>query len=81
MLDPAVAAMVKGEIGELRAVVAACIEKGVPVPALTSALLYYDGMTRERCSANIIQAQRDCFGAHTFMRVDKEGSFHAEWSK
>eukprot|EP00959_Pyramimonas_sp_CCMP1952_P459323 9478069-Pyramimonas_sp.AAC.1 len=43
------------------------------------ALAYFDGMRRGRCSANMIQAQRDFFGAHTFKRLDKEGSFHAHW--
>lgn len=50
-----------------------------PVPALTASLQYFDAMRRRRGPANIIQAQRDAFGAHTFERTDAEGSFHAEW--
>jgi 6-phosphogluconate dehydrogenase len=50
------------------------------VPAFSSALAYYDGYRRERLPANIIQAQRDYFGAHTYERVDKPGVFHSEWA-
>jgi len=50
------------------------------VPALASALGYFDSYRRGRGTANLIQAQRDFFGAHTFERIDKGGSFHANWS-
>jgi 6-phosphogluconate dehydrogenase len=53
---------------------------GIPVPAFSSALAYYDGYRRERLPANLIQAQRDLFGAHTYERTDKEGSFHSQWA-
>jgi 6-phosphogluconate dehydrogenase len=79
LLDPAVSAAVKANVGSLRSVVLRAVESGVPVPALTSALQYFDAMRRGRGPANIIQAQRDAFGAHTFKRTDAEGSFHAEW--
>ena len=79
MLDPAVAAAIKRNVGSLRVVVLRAVGCGVPVPALTSALQYFDAMRRARGPANIIQAQRDAFGAHTFKRTDVEGSFHAEW--
>jgi len=52
---------------------------GIPIPAFSSALSYYDAYRRERLPANLIQAQRDYFGAHTYERIDKEGSFHTEW--
>ena len=52
---------------------------GVPVPAFATALAYYDGYRRERLPANLLQAQRDYFGAHTFERTDAPGAFHAEW--
>ncbi len=55
------------------------IELRVPVPAMSASLAYFDGYRSERLPANLIQAQRDYFGAHTFERVDKEGSFHADW--
>jgi 6-phosphogluconate dehydrogenase len=54
---------------------------GIPVPAFSSALAYYDGYRRERLPANLIQAQRDLFGAHTYERIDKPGSFHSNWSE
>ena len=54
-------------------------ELGIPVPAFSTALAYYDSIRREVLPANLLQAQRDYFGAHTFERTDKEGWFHAEW--
>jgi 6-phosphogluconate dehydrogenase len=62
-----------------RAVVAAASVAGVPVPAFGAALSYYDSYRRERLPANLLQAQRDYFGAHTFERTDLPGTFHAEW--
>lgn len=62
-----------------RTVVATAVTRGVPVPAFASALAYYDSYRTERLPANLLQAQRDYFGAHTFKRVDKEGSFHFNW--
>ena len=62
-----------------RAVVAAASILGIPVPAFSTALCYYDGYRLARLPANLLQAQRDYFGAHTYRRVDKEGSFHSEW--
>jgi len=52
---------------------------GIPLPAMSASLAYYDSYRSERLPANLIQAQRDFFGAHTFERVDKSGVFHAEW--
>ena len=62
-----------------RAVVAAASIMGIPVPAFCTALTYYDGYRLARLPANLLQAQRDYFGAHTYQRVDKEGTFHTEW--
>jgi 6-phosphogluconate dehydrogenase len=62
-----------------RAVVAAASVLGIPVPAFSTALCYYDGYRLARLPANLLQAQRDYFGAHTYRRVDKDGSFHSEW--
>jgi 6-phosphogluconate dehydrogenase len=64
-----------------RHVVATAASIGVPVPAFSSALAYYDGYRRERLPANLIQGQRDYFGAHTYKRIDKEGDFHTEWAE
>jgi 6-phosphogluconate dehydrogenase len=57
------------------------VEIGVPTPAFSSSLAYYDGYRRERSPANLIQGLRDYFGAHTYRRVDREGSFHVRWSQ
>ncbi|HVU86928.1 MAG TPA: decarboxylating NADP(+)-dependent phosphogluconate dehydrogenase [Pirellulales bacterium] len=62
-----------------RHVAATAIELGVAVPALTTALTYYDGYRSERLPANLLQAQRDYFGAHTYNRTDRPGTFHSDW--
>jgi 6-phosphogluconate dehydrogenase len=64
-----------------RRVVRTAVEVGVPVPAFSSALAYYDGFRRERGPANLIQGLRDYFGAHTYRRVDRDGSFHTRWGQ
>ena len=53
---------------------------GIPTPGFGAALAYYDGLRSERLPAALIQGQRDFFGAHTYHRVDKEGTFHTLWS-
>jgi 6-phosphogluconate dehydrogenase len=68
----------KGQEG-WRRVIAEAVRLGIPTPAFSSALAYYDGYRRERLPANLIQAQRDLFGAHTYERVDRPGAFHSHW--
>ena len=63
-----------------REVVANSALAGIPNPAFSSSLSYYDGLRAERLPAALVQGQRDFFGAHTYKRVDKAGSFHTEWS-
>lgn len=63
----------------VRDIVALSVQAGLPVPAFASAISYYDSYRSERLPANIIQAQRDYFGAHTYERVDQEGNFHFDW--
>ncbi|WP_406286383.1 NADP-dependent phosphogluconate dehydrogenase [Embleya sp. NBC_00896] len=63
-----------------RRVVAGAAELGIPTPGFAAALSYYDGLRSPRLPAALIQAQRDYFGAHTYRRVDRGGSFHTEWS-
>jgi 6-phosphogluconate dehydrogenase len=63
-----------------RRVVAGAAVHGVPVPGFAGALAYYDGLRRDRLPAALIQGQRDYFGAHTYRRADREGSFHTQWS-
>ncbi len=63
-----------------RTVVAAAARAGIPIPAMSSSLAYYDSYRTANLPQNLTQAQRDFFGAHTFERVDKPGSFHHEWN-
>lgn len=63
----------------LRETVCLSVTQGIPVPALASALAYYDGYRNTRLWSSMIQAQRDCFGAHTYERTDREGTFHTKW--
>jgi 6-phosphogluconate dehydrogenase len=63
-----------------RRVVATAASVGVPAPGFSAALSYYDGLRAERLPAALIQGLRDLFGAHTYKRVDREGTFHLEWS-
>lgn len=79
LLDPYFKDIVENYQDAWRQVVAAAVANGVPVPGMSSALAYYDSYRTERLPANLLQAQRDYFGAHTFKRVDKEGSFHFNW--
>jgi 6-phosphogluconate dehydrogenase len=53
---------------------------GIPIPGFASALAYFDGYRSAKVAANLIQAQRDYFGAHTYQRVDREGTFHTDWA-
>src|SRR5947209_3508626 len=64
-----------------RRVVSLSVELGVPAPAFSSALAYYDGYRRERSPANLIQGLRDYFGAHTYGRIDRPGAFHTRWGQ
>ena len=79
LLDPYFKRIVVKAQKDWRKVVATATNLGIPVPAFSSALSYFDSYRRERLPANLIQAQRDYFGAHTYERIDKEGTFHTEW--
>jgi len=81
MLDPFFKDVLEGSQKKWRHVVATAASLGYPIPAFSSALSYFDSYRRERLPANLIQAQRDYFGAHTYQRVDREGTFHTEWTK
>jgi 6-phosphogluconate dehydrogenase len=65
---------------DLRDIVATAAQHGVAVPAFMSALAYYDAYRSARLPANLLQAQRDYFGAHTYQRIDREGKFHTRWT-
>ncbi|KVF64448.1 NADP-dependent phosphogluconate dehydrogenase [Burkholderia vietnamiensis] len=80
LLDPYFKDIAANYQTALRDVVVAAVKAGVPVPAFASAVAYFDSYRSERLPANLVQAQRDFFGAHTFERTDRPGSFHANWS-
>lgn len=63
----------------LRQAVSTGVMNGLPIPALCNAVSYLDEFRAKAAGANLIQAQRDCFGAHTYERTDREGVFHHEW--
>lgn len=79
LLDSYFKDIVENYQGALREVLSLAIQSGIPVPAFSSALAYYDSYRTETLPANLLQAQRDYFGAHTYQRLDKEGIFHTEW--
>jgi 6-phosphogluconate dehydrogenase len=79
LLDPYFKQIVEGAQTNWRKVICAATELGIPVPAFSSALSYFDSYRRASLPANLIQAQRDYFGAHTYQRTDKEGTFHTQW--
>ncbi len=79
LLDPALGRAVRDRQGELRSIVATAVALGIPAPAFAVSLAYFDGYRSERLPANLIQAQRDFFGAHTYRRIDLPGSFHTNW--
>ncbi|MFN2150073.1 MAG: NADP-dependent phosphogluconate dehydrogenase [Anaerolineales bacterium] len=79
MVDPQFAQRLNAGQLALRRVVALAAENGIPALAFSSALAYFDAYRSARLPANLTQAQRDYFGAHTYRRVDREGSFHTQW--
>ncbi|EFI83750.1 6-phosphogluconate dehydrogenase, decarboxylating [Listeria grayi] len=79
LLDPYFTDIADNYQDDLRNVIAEAVKAGIPVPTFAAAISYYDSYRAEVLPANLIQAQRDYFGAHTYERVDKEGIFHTEW--
>ncbi|NUP99129.1 MAG: NADP-dependent phosphogluconate dehydrogenase [Armatimonadetes bacterium] len=80
LLDPFFKGVIEKSQHSWRHIVMQAAWMGVPAPAFSSALAYYDGYRSERLPANLLQAQRDYFGAHTYERVDRRGTFHTEWT-
>lgn len=80
LADPYFTRIVGDGLAAWRRVVAAAATHGVPAPAFSSSLAYYDAVRAERLPAALTQAQRDYFGAHTYRRVDRDGTFHTDWS-
>ncbi len=81
LLDPYFSDAVASSQAGWREVVATAARIGIPAPAFAAALSYYDGYRRERLPHNLLQAQRDYFGSHTYERIDREGTFHTDWLK
>jgi 6-phosphogluconate dehydrogenase len=79
MLDPEFSKVMNNHQTSLRKVVTLAAESGIPALAFSSALAYYDAYRSARLPANLTQAQRDYFGAHTYRRLDRAGVFHTEW--
>ncbi|MEZ6243307.1 MAG: NADP-dependent phosphogluconate dehydrogenase [Phycisphaerales bacterium] len=79
LLDPWFAQRVSGGVAGLRRVVAGAARSGIGCPAMASALAYYDTLREPRLPHNLLQAQRDAFGAHTYRRTDRPGVFHTDW--
>lgn len=80
LADDYFAAAVGRGVAAWRRIVAGAAMSGIPTPAFSSSLSYYDGVRSPRLPAALIQGQRDYFGAHTYQRIDKEGTFHTLWS-
>ena len=76
---PTVAGIMKKHVPKLRSVVSFAADAKIPTPAFSSSLYYFESMTEDRLPANVIQGLRDYFGAHTYERIDKPGTFHTDW--
>jgi 6-phosphogluconate dehydrogenase len=81
MMDDQLSAKLMHEQASIRNVIIKGVESGIAIPALMAALSYYDGYRSAWLPANLVQAQRDNFGAHTYERVDRTGSFHTHWKQ
>lgn len=80
LMDAGIAKKISTYHNDLRDVVSMAVQSGIPVPGLMSALAYFDSFNSPWLPANLIQAQRDYFGAHTYERIDAKGVFHTQWS-
>lgn len=79
LLDPYFQEIAESYQQSLREIISGAVLNGIPVPSFSAALSYFDSYRTATLPANLIQAQRDYFGAHTYQRIDKEGIFHTEW--
>jgi len=80
LVAPYFADAIAAGVDSWRRVVGVAVQAGIPTPAFSSSLAYFDGLRRPRLPASLIQGLRDNFGAHTYQRVDREGSFHTLWA-
>jgi 6-phosphogluconate dehydrogenase len=81
LLDPELGQQVAGRQDALRAVACTAMQLGIPAPGLMASLAYFDGYRSAWLPANLVQAQRDYFGAHTYERIDAKGVFHTQWQQ
>ncbi len=81
MVDEAFSTEIQQRVEPWREIVSAAVKAGISLPAMTASLAYFEAMRRESLPANLIQAQRDFFGAHTYQRKDMEGTFHTNWQE
>jgi len=79
LLDPFFTSVLEKALNSLRTIVSMSVLSGIPIPAFSIALAYYDAFRSINLATNLIQAQRDYFGAHTYERTDREGVFHTNW--
>ncbi|HRH61067.1 MAG TPA: NADP-dependent phosphogluconate dehydrogenase, partial [Chitinophagaceae bacterium] len=79
LLDSSIAKLLKRKEKNTRAVLKLALQNKIPAAGLLSAISYFDAYCSANMPVNLIQAQRDYFGAHTYQRIDKEGKFHTEW--
>ncbi|MDN5887145.1 MAG: NADP-dependent phosphogluconate dehydrogenase [Micrococcaceae bacterium] len=80
LFTPSFSEAIAGAVPAWRRVVSTAVSLGIPVPVFSSSLAYYDGLRRKRLPAALTQGLRDLFGAHTYNRMDAEGTFHTQWS-
>jgi len=80
LLDAGFRKSIREKIGVWRAVVGLSLKLGRLAPAMSASLAYFDALRRARLPANVLQAQRDFFGAHTYERTDRAGTFHTFWT-
>lgn len=80
MVDPGFAAELNDRHMAWRRIVTLCIASGLPCPALCASLNYFDSYRKANLPANLVQAQRDFFGGHTYERTDRDGTFHCAWT-
>ena len=79
LMSPVFVEKLKSTVGSVRELVAYAAKNGIPLPGISNSLVYFDAFSSGRLPLNLIQAQRDFFGSHTYERLDKDGIFHTEW--
>jgi 6-phosphogluconate dehydrogenase len=79
LLDEQIGEKLVSKQSAIRNVIKLAVDKGIPAAAFMNSLAYFDAYRSDRLATNLIQAQRDYFGAHTYERTDREGTFHTQW--